>query len=650
MNLLQAPALPFVRPLILFSVLFAAMSCHRSPAPEEQSPMTGSAPAPFPFNDILVESVEGFRQAVQELEPGDRILLQDGEYADIGNLSFNVKASAKKPVVIQPENPHQVVITGEMSWHISGQHITFSGLDFIDGRSVPTDKPYAGLIYASDGSDSIRFSSCRFISCEIERKENGKTKGRLITLHGDHHRFDHCLIYDPIGGGLAIKGPDRINDIAYKGSARVDHNIFRNMTRHRQLKDQGEALFLGTGFEHRGHRRIGAIVEYNMFDQANGDTHGEIITVKGSEVIMRHNLFVNAPGAWFEGGSHLSLRSTNHCHIYQNLFYRLGCGIWVTGKGHRIFNNFFVDIDYAGLMFPAGNIKAVTENEGVTMLDDTYFDMMNRPDVYGKISRGYGAAFRAAEDCSILHNSFSGLKRYAVIAIDKKNSDKGSLPVRGNLIANNLFESAPERRQDPFMQIQHPDLNTISHNVYRMEDDSKPGATGEHALFERWEPPAEMGNLHDRLNTLRTESTGQPAPIPIATDVWDQERNAALPVIGASEQQPPEEALASILPPVPPMPGSLKDLPLKADFRVFPQNVQAGNLLVLDAAHSAGTISAYHWNFGDGSESRSRGNAIAHRWLKAGEYRVTLTVLSQTGDRSVLKRTIVVEESRPPHI
>lgn len=288
------------------------------------------------YQDVRVASVQEFREAVESLLPGQRLLLQDGEYPDVGSLTFSVKGTEEQSVLIQPQNPHQVVFTGELYWRIDGTHITFSGLDFIDGRSVPTDKPYAAFIYASDASDSIRISACRLISCEMELKANGKTKGRLITLHGDHHRFDHCLLYDPIGGGLAVKGPERINDPAFKGQARIDHNIFREMTRHRQLRDQGEALFLGTGFEHRGHRRLGAMVEFNIFDRATGDTHGEIITVKSSDITFRNNLFVNAPGAWFAGGSHLSLRSTDDCLIINNLFQRLGCGIWVTGKRHRI--------------------------------------------------------------------------------------------------------------------------------------------------------------------------------------------------------------------------------------------------------------------------------------------------------------------------
>jgi len=626
------------------------VSCQNATAPvktpDEMKGDTDIEAAPVRFNDVMVDSVEGFRQAVLDLKPGDRILLQDGVYTDIGTLSFKVQGTPEKPVMIRPQNPHQVVITGKMSWHISGQHLTFSGLDFIDGRSVPTDKPYASYIYASDASDSLRFSACRFISCEMELKENGKTKGRLITLHGDNHRVDHCLIYDPIGGGLAIKGPDRINDKAFKGNAWIDHNIFREMTRHRELRDQGEALFLGTGFEHRGHRRLGAVVEFNIFDRATGDTHGEIITVKGSEIIFRNNLFVNAPGPWFAGGSHLSMRSTDDCLIYNNLFYRLGCGIWVTGKRHRIFNNLFLDIDYAGLLFPAGNIAAVTENEGVTMLDGTYFDMFNTPDVYGKISRGYGAAFRAAEDCIIVHNSFCGLKRYAVIAIDKKNSDKGSLPIKGNLLANNIFESALERRNDPFMHVQYPELNTISNNVYRMEENSKQGALGKLALFEAMQDQAESRSVEARLKTMGTNSTGVPTPITESIDFLGQKRNPENPVTGPLEKWPSEMSLASVLPPVPPMPESLKDMPLKADFQVFPQNIQAGDLLVLDAAHSAGDIVEYHWDFGDGSESRSKGNAIAHRWQKTGEYIVTLTVRTQAGEQSGTEMSITVAE---PH-
>ncbi len=632
--------------LLLF-LLLAGVSCRprstRIPEPQPSSEEVVSPADPQGvMNDVLVDSVEGFREAVQQLQPGDRLLLQDGIYQDVGNLTFSVKGSAELPVLIQPLHPHQVQFRGELSWRIDGQQLHFSGLDFIEGRSVPTDKPYASFIYASPSSDSIRFSGCRFIRCEMELKENGKTKGRLVTLHGDHHRFDHCVMYDLIGGGLAMKGPEKLTDPAYKGSSRVDHNIFREMTRHRALKDQGEALFLGTGFEHRGHRRMGTVVEFNIFDRAVGDTHGEIITVKGSEIIFRNNLFVNAPGAWFAGGSHLSLRSTDHCVIHHNLFQNLGCGIWVTGKGHQIFNNLFLDIDHAGLLFPSGNIAGVTLNEGVTMVDGTYFDINNTADVYGKLSRGYGAAFRAAEDCVIVHNAFSDLKRYAVIAQDKQKGGKGSLPIRNNVIANNVFAAAVERRNDPFMHIRHPDKNQIQGNVYHVESGSKAGALGEDAILDDRKVEAQPVNAEAQLRSLDTGAFGVPLPKLPKRDFWGQPRDQDQPVAGPLQSQALEMELAQILPPVPPMPGSLREEPLKAAFEQFPAEVRVGEYLMLDAAHSAGEIRTYRWDFGDGAVSEGPGNAIAHRWQKAGLYELVLQVQGPGGEESEIKKTIHV--------
>ncbi len=536
---------------------------------------------------IRVNSVKGFREALPTLKAGDELLLEDGEYRDSGLLYFNSSGTPQAPIRIRPVNPHQVRFSGELRWHLQGSYTRFEGLIFDRVKKLQSPKKYDSLISSPFSSRGLQFLGCHFLHCESALREDNSVQGSILTLRGDLHRVQGCVVIDPLATFLSLNGDEAQMQKRIRGNLRVEGNLFRDTSRLRKLEGQGEIFFMGRGFSHYRTQPLGAHIEGNVFDRCIGDTHGEIITIKSSDNVFLRNVFANGPGAWFEGGAHLSLRHTDNCIIRNNVFHNLGCGIWVTGRNHRIEQNLFQHIDFAALYFPAGNILEVEDDRALIMIGGERIDP-NQKDIYPYIAREYGAVFWPAQQNSIQHNLFSDLRKFAIYSRipPKEKTKHGSLPPTGNRISNNLFHFPASSEAVPHFHIDQPEQNRMQGNLIAGQPSGSVQKSG--------------------------EGMQQSAAIP---PNWIQARSALL----------------ASLPSIPPMPGSLQQKPLKAEFHPFQAEIQQKQFLVLDAAFSSGDIRRYAWDFGDGNSHTVQQNAVSHRWSRAGEYRVQLTVTDAQG-------------------
>lgn len=624
------------------------------PAPEKTAavnlPPSKIDPATYQpkEGEILVHNVEELRGAIHDLKPGETLLLADGEYRDIGHINLKASGTEEAPITVRPLNPRQVTWTGEVQFILWNSYFTFEGLDLVEATTPPSNDKYESMFWSRDGAKGLRFTGLRFLRCQTEHREDGSARGVLIGLHGDRHRIDNCFLYDPMCSMLGIAGEKALHQKGITGESRIDHNLFRDASRWRATNNQGEAIFIGSGFSHLKDNTVGLILEYNVFDRANGDMHGEIITVKASDNTIRHNVFANAPGMWDQKnqGSYLSLRHTDRTQVYNNLFIDLGVGIWVMGNDHQIYNNFFINMDQMGVQFVAGNVKEIIPNKAVIMHDGKRFDL-DEPGVWGELSK-YGAAFRAPQGCLIAHNYFGGLGKFAVYA---RLSSKGTHPLRpeNNRFVNNVVAAGPDYVPNhPMMRHETPELDTIQHNLYLVQDEVQLGEIGDDAILEdsigftsaspeelqlpKADSPARQAGQALSDDVLKVDFFGQPRPTDGAVDIGPVQFSEDLAKFEAN------------LPPVPPMPGSLRGEPLQAAFKSFTKTVSTQDFLMLDAAFSAGPITNYTWNFGDGTTTTGPWNAVPHKWSKPGTYLVTLTVTDESGETSTFKQPITVTE------
>jgi poly(beta-D-mannuronate) lyase len=88
-----------------------------------------------------------------------------------------------------------------------------------------------------------------------------------------------------------------------------------------------------------------SVIEYNLFEQANGDP--EAISIKSSDNVIRYNTVRNSKGC-------LVFRHGNRTTLTGNFVLNGGCGIRVYGNDHRIFNNYLANNTGAALTIGSG--------------------------------------------------------------------------------------------------------------------------------------------------------------------------------------------------------------------------------------------------------------------------------------------------------
>src|SRR5687767_15758038 len=94
----------------------------------------GVVAAPLHAEEYLVRNQAEYSQAVERIVAGDVIILAKGEWRDF-ELVVTGNGTEAKPIAVRAEEPGKVLLTGQSSLRISGEHIHVSGLVFKDGYS-----------------------------------------------------------------------------------------------------------------------------------------------------------------------------------------------------------------------------------------------------------------------------------------------------------------------------------------------------------------------------------------------------------------------------------------------------------------------------------------------------------------------------------
>jgi poly(beta-D-mannuronate) lyase len=266
--------------------------------------------------EIKVESQQAFRDAVRDLDPGDTVILANGEWRDF-EILFTGEGRQGKPITLTAEEKGKVFITGQSNLRLAGTHLVVSGLVFRDGHS-PTNTVIA--FGSAKGEYAYRSRVTEVVIDRFNNPERYETD-YWVMLYGKHNRFDHNHLVGKSNQGvtMAVKLD---SEESRANRHRIDHNYFG--PRPVLGSNGGETLRIGTS--HYSPSNPLTAVDNNDFDRCNGEVH--IISSKSGGNIFRGNLF-------FESRGTLTLRHGNDNLVENNVF--LGNRVDHTG-GIRVIN------------------------------------------------------------------------------------------------------------------------------------------------------------------------------------------------------------------------------------------------------------------------------------------------------------------------
>ena len=265
---------------------------------------------------LLVNSRDEFEDAVDDVEPGDTIMLANGIWRDF-EILFTGFGTPDQPITLTAETKGEVVIAGRSNLRMAGEHLVVSGLVFTDGYT-PTNTVISFRRTRGDYAYHSRVTETVIDS--FNNPERYETDF-WVMMYGKHNRFDHNHLEGKSNAGVTM-AVRLDSEESQQNHHRIDHNYFG--PRPVLGSNGGETLRIGTS--HYSLADSLTVVEDNYFDRCNGEV--EIISSKSGGNVFRGNLF-------FESRGTLTLRHGNGNVVESNVF--LGNGVDHTG-GIRVIN------------------------------------------------------------------------------------------------------------------------------------------------------------------------------------------------------------------------------------------------------------------------------------------------------------------------
>jgi poly(beta-D-mannuronate) lyase len=410
---------------------------------------------------VRVSHTTELTAAIQDLAPGDVVILADGVYAGDATLRIaDQSATSQQPIVITAEHQRQAVLQGTLHFEISNSsHVTICGLTFnTQGAGKHRD---IGAITIKH-SHHNRITHNRFALAE-QLGAHPEVMLDWLVIRGKqsrHNRVDHNLFENKLQRGRFIivgllDAADTMPQYTH-----IDHNHFRDMA---PLARNGmEAVVLGGGHPvtafYMADQDAFSMFEYNLLERVDGEC-AEVISLKSSSNVIRHNTFLDTNGSIY-------FRAGNRNTVYGNYF--LGCGkkgsggVRIYGEEQKVSDNYFSGLDIPAVWF--GDANAVT------------FD----PD---KNLAPFTQVTRAEVANNIFVDTNLGLARHLRPGCD--------LRPRNSVIRNNLlYSNAAHRLVDPLLLAEKG--ITWQGNIAYAKQSSRAEQLGDMGLSEEaihWEEP-----------------------------------------------------------------------------------------------------------------------------------------------------------------
>ncbi len=368
--------------------------------------------------NFSVASAAEIKSITSSVQPGDTVLLKNGEWKD-QEIIFKGEGTSSLPIVLKAETNGAVILNGSSKLRFSGSFMIVEGLNFSGGA---VEK---GAVIEFRTSSEQTASNSRLTECAIVdyNPEDPELDYKWVSVYGAKNRIDHNYFKGKTHQGAMLV-------VWLNGEPaehRIDHNYFG--PRPERNKNGAETIRIGTSDWWRTNAR--SIVEDNYFYGCDGEV--EIISNKSCANIYRRNTFVECAGT-------LTLRHGDRATVYGNFFFGHGKrntgGVRIIGEDHTVYNNYFEGL--------AGR--------------ETYSALPMMMGVEGSKDNGY----MQVKNAVVVFNTFVNNANVFVLGV-MGSDNSASLPPLNCMIANNLVVT----RKGMILEEKRPPLNmTYLGNIF----------------------------------------------------------------------------------------------------------------------------------------------------------------------------------------
>jgi hypothetical protein len=279
-------------------------------------------PLPPCVRTIPVSSQAQLASAVAAAQPGDCIMVADGQYAGV---KIAATGSASAPIVVKAVNRLKASFTSTVDFAAAAWVV-------VEGFS------FAGTAPAVRIADS---KNCRLTRSKIQL---GAGTWVIVSGSSDAARIDHC----DLGG--ATTPDDIVNPSGLTTNTLIDHNYFHDLS-------ATHTVTLGCCGPTADYHDTGDIAEHNLF--VNCNSGAELFSLKSSASTVRYNTVRSCNGD-------IDIRSGRHNLIYGNYVFNgtKASGIRMYEDDHKVYDN-YVESARALQMGPSHPIHAQVKNATV---------------------------------------------------------------------------------------------------------------------------------------------------------------------------------------------------------------------------------------------------------------------------------------------
>ncbi|SFY40520.1 polysaccharide lyase 6 family protein [Streptomyces atratus] len=300
-------------------------------------PLSTSMSADASAADTTVGSLAELQSAINGAAPGDRIVVADGTYTVPAGGAINVSGkngTSAAQITIVSKSRGGAVLRGERSFvFANSSNVTVSGFAFRQSTTmeIPAD-----------------CSSIRLTRNDFQHADSGDPY--WLVVRANDTKIDRNHFHDKTTAGifLVVDGP---------GSTAMAQNIhiFRNHFSDHSFSGDNGGESIRLGVSGRALSGAHAVVEYNLFERANGDP--EAISVKSSDNTIRYNTIRDSRGG-------IVLRHGNRSRVEGNYLIGGSEGVRLYGNDHLIVNNYLSGLSGRALVVGSGTTR--DHNSGET--------------------------------------------------------------------------------------------------------------------------------------------------------------------------------------------------------------------------------------------------------------------------------------------